>query len=111
MEKAVIDITANAQWTSDCGGKQDLDFNFIDCNTRYWADFSAQCGIKFMNTFCSTTGQYTKENSPSFYLAESPIMQGTSETDIKAKVKQWYNENIIAATEKALKILRNGNNT
>lgn len=107
METSKIDITANAEWTNDCCGKQDLDFSFIDCHTRYWKDNSAQCDIVFMNNFNpNLENGYAHAKSPVIYLAKSDIMYGSSEKDIKDKVKSWYNANIIQATVNALSILR-----
>ena len=41
-----IDITRNAVWTEDCGGKMDLDFPVLDCDTRYWTDNTCKCHLQ-----------------------------------------------------------------
>lgn len=113
--KAKIDTTCNARWTKDCQGKQDLDFSIVDCDTRYYPDFSAFCNITFLHNFCSNhrTGDgydspYVESDIEPITLAESELLRGKNEADIKQKVKDWYNNNMIEAMEKALSILKNG---
>ena len=104
-----MDITINSKWTRDCCGKQDLDFPIIDANTRYWPDFSASCEIVFLNNFCASAPRYEKYVETDFNpitLEESEIFFGDSEEDVKEKVRIWYNEHIVSAMEKALKLLR-----
>lgn len=101
-----IDVTCNARWTLDCCGKQDLDFSIIDCNTRYYPDYSAICDITFLNNFCHSNNEYIDSDIKPLELCESGILYGNSEIDIKQKVRNWYNNNIIDAMEKALFILK-----
>ena len=85
------DITCNAQWTSDCCGKQDLDFDIITADTRYWPDFSVQCRIAFISNVT---------------LSKSEIMEADSEEEAKMMARRWYNEHVIEAMEMALKIVK-----
>lgn len=106
-----IDVTSNAMWTNDCCGKQDLDFSIVHCYTRYWKDYSALCEIVFLHNFClnANNGEnYVKSDIEPITLIESGIMKGKSESDIKQKVKDWYNDNMIEAMEKALSVLKYG---
>ena len=113
--KAKIDVTANARWTHDCQGKQDLDFTIVDCDTRYYPDYSAFCSITFLYNFCRNwragdgyEDGYVESDIEPIELAKSDLLWGKSEADIKQKVKDWYNDNMIDAMEKALLILKNG---
>jgi len=38
-----MDITKGIPFTTDCCGKEDLDFNIISVDTRYWRDMTAMC--------------------------------------------------------------------
>lgn len=102
----VKDITINAKWTRDCCGKQDLDFPIIDAYTRYWPDFSAKCEIVFLSSFC--VSEYVESELKPIILAQSEILYGTNEEDVKQKVRCWYNSHIIDAMEKALKLIKYG---
>ena len=104
-----MDITINSKWTRDCCGKQDLDFPIIDANTRYWPDFSASCEIVFLNNFCASapsSENYVETDFKPIVLEESGFIYGESEEDVKEKVKKWYNEHIVSAVEKALKLIQ-----
>lgn len=110
-----IDVTSNARWTYDCQGKQDLDFRMVCCDTRYYPDYSAFCNIRFMDNFCEefkssdeSDNPYVESDIEPITLAKSDLLYGNSEVDIKQKVKDWYNSNMIEAMEKALSILKNG---
>lgn len=113
--KTKIDTTCNARWTSDCQGKQDLDFSIVSCDTRYYPNYSGLCNIYFMSNFCwnfrpgdGYNDAYVESDLEPIILAQSEILYGNSEADIKQKVKDWYNDNMIDAMEKALSILKNG---
>ena len=107
-----MDITVNSRWTSDCCGKQDLDFPIIDTNTRYWPDYSASCEIVFLDNFCINAkveeDPYVESDYKPVTLAESGIIYGKSEADVKEKIRQWYNDHVVEALEKALKIIKEG---
>ena len=105
--KRKIDVTANAIWTKDCQGKQDLDFSMIDCDTRYYPDFSAICNITFRPEFNAYLGDYVSKGEE-YMLAQSEVMYSTSEKDIKAKVRRWYNRNMVIALKRAIKFLEEG---
>lgn len=101
-----MDITRNAVWTKDCGGKEDLDFNIISASTRYWPDYSAICSILFVG------GNYYKEleypwNEPhrAITLLESDMIWGIDKEDCQRRVREWYNANIKTAFEKALTLI------
>lgn len=103
-----IDVTCNSKWTSDCCGKQNLDFPIINCDTRYYPDHSASCIIIFLYNFCYNDEDYVNSDIKPLELCKSGLLRGNSEMDIKQKVREWYNNNIIDAMEKALSILKNG---
>ncbi len=86
-----MDITCNAKWTLDCCGKQDLDFSVINAFTRYYPDYTAYCTYMFIDTIT---------------LCKSDLLHGDSEVDIKNRVKEWYNANILSAMEKAISIIK-----
>lgn len=106
------DITINAAWTTDCCGKQDLDFSFINANTRYYPDFSAICEIVFLDNFCHNRrcGEdwdgYVESDYKPVSLAISSIIRGANEADVKQKVNQWYNDNICSAIDKAKELIK-----
>lgn len=105
--KRKIDVTANAVWTKDCCGKQDLDFDMISCDTRYYPDFSAICNITFRPEFNAYLGDYVSKEME-YMLAQSEVMHSTSEKAIKAKVRRWYNRNMVIALKRAIKFLEEG---
>jgi len=104
------DVTCNAQWTSDCCGKQDLDFGIITADTRYWPDKSVSCHIEFMSNFnhnaCIGEDYYYPEVIKPVSLAQSEIMKADSEEEAKLMARRWYNEHVIEAMEKAIKIVK-----
>lgn len=104
------DVTCNAQWTSDCCGKQDLDFGIITADTRYWPDKSVACHIRFMSNFnhnaCIGEDHYFPEVIKTVSLAQSEIMKADSEEEAKLMARRWYNEHAIEAMEKAIKIIK-----
>ena len=108
--KAKINLTANARWTTDCQGKEDLDFPLISCFTRYWPDHSAMCEIVFLHNFCENakTGEdpYVKSDVEPKILAESEIMHAKNKQQIRRKVRNWYNSHVIEAMDMALKIIK-----
>lgn len=81
MAFKVNNIEFEAEWSNDCSGKQDLDFNIISVSTRYWPDYTAR---------------------PSIYLGTKVIhalprgiyIEGNSEQDCKEKVETWIREKI-----------------
>ena len=103
-----MDVTKNAVWTKDCQGKEDFDFQVINCDTRYYPDNSVICSIIFLSRFhipededgnhYSDGGDYT--------LLESGIIYGESKEDCRKIVKDWYNENVPKALEIALNLLK-----
>lgn len=106
-----MDITINSKWTTDCCGKQDLDFSIISCETRYWPDKSAKCAIIFLDDYIrnnkidepSTVNSWFEKTT----LIESDYIYGDSELEVKNKVKKWYNDNVLLAFEKAIDIIKN----
>lgn len=104
------DVTCNAQWTTDCCGKQDLDFGIITANTRYWPDFSVICHIEFMSNFNAGAkigeDNYFPEIIKPVELTSSEIMKADSEEEAKLMARRWYNEHIIEAMEMAIKIVK-----
>ena len=110
MKEKLRDVTCNAQWATDCCGKQDLDFGIITADTRYWPDHSALCNITFMTNFNpeAKVGEenYFPEVIKPVELARSEIMYAGSEEAVKQMARKWYNEHIIEAMEKAIKIVK-----
>ena len=110
MKEKLRDVTCNAQWTTDCCGKQDLDFGIITADTRYWPDHSALCNITFMTNFNpeAKVGEenYFPEVIKPVELAKSEIMYADCEETVKQMARKWYNEHIIEAMEKAIKIVK-----
>lgn len=107
------DVTCNAQWTTDCCGKQDLDFGIITADTRYWPDYSTMCHIEFLSNYNHnhTIGDeyedsYFPEVIKPVTLAESEIIHANSEEEAKMMARRWYNEHIIEAMEKAINIVK-----
>lgn len=103
----IKDVTVNAVWTYDCQKKQDLDFDFINCSTRYWPDFSAKCEIIMMHNFNHFLKQYVESEVKPITLIESDIFYGDSEEEVKEMVKKWYNDNMVLAVQKCLELLKN----
>lgn len=110
MKDKLNDITCNAQWTKDCCGKQDLDFGIITAYTRYWPDFSVMCSIEFISNYNHNAkigeGSYFEEVVKPVTLAQSEIIHADSGEEAKNMARKWYNEHIIEAMDKALKIVR-----
>ena len=100
----MIDITRAAVWTLDCQGKQDLDFSILSANTRYWPDFTAHCTITFLDDYNTQLGEYT--GRVPIVVAESDILKGENEEQVKMLVRKWYNEHIVATMEEVIKLLR-----
>ena len=104
------DVTCNAQWMSDCCGKQDLDFGIITANARYWPDYSVLCNIVFMSNFNAEAkigeDHYFPEIIKPVELASSEIMKADSEEEAKMMARRWYNEHVIEAMEMAIKIVK-----
>lgn len=101
-----MDITRNAIWTPDCCGKQDLDFNIIRADTRYYPDFTAICCISLCpGDYYPKYREYIEQHD-SITLVKSDWISGESEDEVKAKVLVWYNDNILIALEKARDIIR-----
>ena len=51
---------------------------------------------------------YVESDYKPVTLAESGIIYGKSEADVKEKIRQWYNDHVVEALEKALKIIKEG---
>lgn len=103
----MIDITRNAVWTPDCCGKEDLDFNIISADTRYWPDNSAKCTIFFVEGNFYSNLEY-KWNEPynGVVLVESDYIRGSDKDDCQKKVREWYNEHVREALIKALELIK-----
>lgn len=110
VKEQLKDVTCNALWTSDCCGKQDMDFGIITADTRYWPDKSVVCHIEFMSNLnhnaCIGEDNYFPEIIKPVSLARSEIMKADSEEEAKLMARRWYNEHVIEAMEKAIKILK-----
>lgn len=98
----MIDITRNAVWTEDCCGKMDLDFPFIDCDTRYWTDNTCKCHIRL----CSGVYLYREHTMHDPYdpitIIESDYIEGKTKEECQMKARQWYNEHAVQALELAI---------
>ena len=101
-----MDITCNAKWTLDCCGKQDLDFSVINAFTRYYPDYTAYCEYIFLHNYSYNSHEYIDSATKPITLCESDLLHGDSEEDIKNRVKEWYNANILSAMEKAISIIK-----
>ena len=105
-----MDITINSRWTTDCCGKQDLDFPILECKTRYWPDNSAICSFIFLGNFVknSTVDEncYVDSSFEPIEVLSSNYIYGSSEEDVKSKVKEWYNKNILVAIEKTIDLIK-----
>lgn len=83
----INEIEFETEWTSDCQGKQDFDFNVLTVSTRYWPDNTAK---------------------PAIYLGEKVLVKpeeyicGETETECKYKTEQWIKENLSKLLEKIL---------
>ena len=95
----MYDITRHAKWTSDCCGKQDLDFEVLSVSTRYWPDHSAK--VTFLAEGQTIRDERGIVECPGYDpILESPIIYGSSEEDCKDKVRSWINEHVLEALEK-----------
>ena len=98
----MMDVTRNAVWTEDCGGKMDLDFPILDCDTRYWPDNTCKCNFRL----CSGVYLYReRERHEPFYgidLLTSDYIEGNSKEECQIKARQWYNEHVVQALELAI---------
>lgn len=103
-----MDVTKNAVWTKDYCGKEDLDFQVIDCDTRYYTDNSVICSITFLNCFHIQTDEDGNHYSDGkdYTLIQSDILYGKSKDDCRRIVKDWYNENVPKALQMALDKLK-----
>ena len=103
-----MDVTKNAVWTTDCCGKEDLDFQVINCDTRYYPDNSVICSIIFLSRFHipkDEDGNHYSDGED-YTLLESDILYGKSKDDCRRIVKDWYNENVPKALQMALDKLK-----
>ena len=103
-----MDVTKNAVWTKDCQGKEDFDFQVINCDTRYYPDNSVICSIIFLSCFHIPTDENGSHysNGKDYTLLESGILYGKSKDDCRRIVKDWYNENVSKALQMALEKLK-----
>lgn len=103
-----MDVTKNAVWTKDCCGKEDLDFQVINCSTRYYPDHSAICSIIFLSCFHIQVDDNDNHYSDGkdYTLLQSDILYGKSKEDCRRIVKDWYNENVPKALQMALDKLK-----
>lgn len=104
----MLDVTKNAVWTTDCCGKEDLDFQVISCDTRYYPDNSVICSITFLSCFHIQPDEegYHYADGEDYTLLESDIIYGESKEDCRRIVKDWYNENVPKALQIALDKLK-----
>jgi hypothetical protein len=98
----MIDITRNAVWTKDCYGKMDLDFPFIDCDTRYWPDNTCKCHIRLCSGVYLFYEHEVNEPYEGILILESDYLKGDSKEECQMKARQWYNEHAVHAPELAI---------
>ena len=96
----MIDITRNAVWTADCCGKMDLDFDLLDCSTRYWPDNSCKCEIRLCPG--GLVGYEWHEPYDPIPIIESDYIKGATKEECQMKARQWYNEHAVHALELAI---------
>lgn len=101
-----FDITCNAMWTNDCGGKMDLDFSILEADTRYWRDCTAKCHIRLLNNYNYEVEEYVDGGIEPIVVLESDYIEGDTKEECQMKVRQWYNDNIFLAMEKVIAILK-----
>ena len=104
-----MDVTKNAIWTTDCCGKEDLDFQVINCDTRYYPDNSVICSIIFLSKFHKQPDENGNNysNGEDYTLLESDVIYGESKEDCIRIVRDWYNNNVPKALQMALEMLNN----
>lgn len=102
----MIDITAGIPWSTDCGGKEDLDFSIVTCDTRYWPDNSCMCHIRLCyDCYCA---YYCGEHRAGIILVESDIMHFNSKEECQQGARDWYNNHILRAMKDAIDLINNG---
>ena len=103
-----MDVTKNAVWTKDCQGKEDFDFQVINCDTRYYPDNSVICSIIFLSRYHIPADEdgYHYSDGEDYTLLESDFLYGKSKDDCRRIVKDWYNENVPKALQMALDLLK-----
>ncbi len=95
----MYDITKVAEWTPDCQGKQDLDFEILSVSTRYWPDNSAK--VTFLAEGQTRRDERGIVECPGYDpILESEFIYGSSEEDCKEKVRSWINSHVLEALEK-----------
>lgn len=98
----LLNVIDNAKWTNDCCGKQDLDFNILQCSTRYYRDYIALpsfiCYDYTVDDYITILGVDIKD-----------CIKGNSEEETKYKVKEWYKNNLVKAIEILLDIAKKEN--
>lgn len=103
-----MDVTKNAVWIKDCQGKENFDFQVINCDTRYYPDNSVICSIIFLSCFHileDEDGNHYSDGED-YILLRSNLLHGKSKDDCRKLVKNWYNENVPKALQMALDKLK-----
>lgn len=101
----VMDMINKSVWTPDCGGKWDLDFSVLECETRYWSDCTAKpCFI------CSIRDENGVQQDYYTILEPEGYIEGESEEECKLKVRQWYKDNVISALNILVSIFKEEQN-
>ena len=97
-----IDITRNAVWTEDCGGKMDLDFPVLDCDTRYWTDNTCKCNFRLCSGVYLYREHELHEPFEPITILESDYIKGNSKEECQKKARKWYNKHAVHALELAI---------
>ena len=97
-----IDITRNAVWTEDCGGKMDLDFPVLDCDTRYWTDNTCKCHFRLCSGVYLYREHELHEPFDPITILESDYIKCNSKEECQTKARKWYNKHAVHALELAI---------
>ncbi|MBO8161133.1 MAG: hypothetical protein H0Z24_05805 [Thermosipho sp. (in: Bacteria)] len=74
-------INFEAEWTKDCGSKENFDFSVIRVDTRYWGDYTAKPSIYLGDKVL-------------YELPKEQYIEGDSEIECKYKTEQWIKEKL-----------------
>lgn len=107
-----MDITKGIPFTTDCCGKEDLDFNIISVDTRYWRDMTAMCTFRLLSNQDSERwlpdGTRADICNEGVDLLESGYISGNNKEETQQNVRNWINKNILKVMKMAIKKMEDG---
>jgi len=107
-----LDVTKDIPFSSDCGGKMDLDFDIISVDTRYWPSNEAEVTFRLLQNFSSDQSVCEDGVLRRLYvevdgevLLKSGYIKGDTKSQTQQNVRDYINANVIDVLKKAVRRL------